>query len=137
MATKKEIANFKKLYIENDGPDTFTNKYLSRRLWQYRKIRTGRNKSIGTLVDVYKEILLFQKEIVNTIVNIEKEIINAVQGKEMDIILPNRGIKFVIKKIREKEDIDVDNFPFSITEETLTTTKDWNRAIAQHKKPLE
>ena len=134
------LEEFKKEIVQEVRPDQFANKFLSKRLWQYRKIRLGRGDNrLVTLADVYRNIELFLDEVCDTLEELRQEIINEVEGKPTEIFFPEIARKLILEDCdtffteEDQKNISVMDSMF-IEIQDMETNKDWSNALEQTKR---
>jgi len=136
MNKKSTLEAFKREIVKGVSPDRFANKFLSKRLWQYKKIRLGRSDNrLMALADIYRNIELFLDEVCNTLDEIRGEIINEVEGRPTEVFFPDIKKKLVLEEFDNAlEDNNLSSIDTMFIEiEDMKTNKDWINAFEQDK----
>ncbi len=136
MNKNQSIETFKREIVKEVRPDQFAVKFLSKRLWQYKKVRLGRSDNrLHTLADIYRHLELYLDEVCDTMDEIRGELINEVEGKPTEIFFPELKQKLVLYKFEvsnESENVlNIDKMFIEITD--MKTNKDWINAFEQTK----
>ena len=134
MTNKKEIEAFKTEIGQTMGPDQFANKFLSKRLWQYKKIRIGRNTGnvLLALGDIYRNIRNFQDEVQLVLEETVHEMVKENDtDKEFIIYFPDIEKKLKIFPIISEESGETNWFANIYN---MTDKQDWQKALKQHKE---
>jgi len=124
QAFRQELVNLNK--AKRVEPENFTNKFLSKRLWQYKKIRIGRaaeKDKLQTLASIYMNIYNFAKEVQDTLEelsgDLQAELLNNKRYNDTEVIyIPTCEMKIVID-------------PSGAKLEPMDDVLDWKLALEQ------
>lgn len=141
MSKEKQIARYKEeLGFKEVGPDQFTVKFLSKRLWQYRKIRLGKTPEedmLFALADVYRNLRNFKSELRDTMVALGQEMGSQMKEGENEkvIYFPNFEQKLEISRICYNDLLTEEPVEEFLTFlRPMNDPKDWKRALEQERK---
>ena len=126
---KEEIQLFKSQVSKSKEPmKQFANRFLSKRLWQYKKVRLGKSSNkLLTYADIYRNLDLFVTEVCDTMDEMKDEMVKEAKRKPTEIFFPEVEKKLVLGKEEDGEDM------YAAIED-MTTTIDWKKALAQRKQ---